>query len=148
MHGVDGHYGERVDLLAGLHRAELGSHRGTGASRQHDGGQHRAKLAHQNEGNDGAERALGSEAAQGVVTLQPEHHAGEAADQNYQEQRIGTDDPYLPYPQPRLIRREENVSDRVQQEQREVAEVDNAVEHKSAEPLNHFNDRHQAFFNF
>ena len=137
------HHGERVDLLGRLHRAQLGRHRRPGPRRDHQRRQHRPQLAHQHQRDHGAERALRAEAAQRVVALQAQHHPGERADKRHQHDRFGPDGPHLADRQPRLVRRRRRAPERVHQEQHEVAERGDIIDHQRAKALDHLhNSRH------
>ena len=49
---VEPHHAERVDLLAHLHRAELGGDGAAGAAGDHDGGQERRQLAQRQDADE------------------------------------------------------------------------------------------------
>jgi hypothetical protein len=71
---------ERGDLLAVALDAQLGREGGPGLADQHQGGEHRAELAHEGQGNQLAERAVGAIPAQHIIALEAEHQAREQAD--------------------------------------------------------------------
>jgi hypothetical protein len=54
--GVDGHHLHRGQLLGRLHEADLGRHRASGAARKQQAGHDRAKLAHEGQSHEDAER--------------------------------------------------------------------------------------------
>ena len=49
---VEAHHAERVDLLAHLHRAELGGDGASGTAGHHDGGQERRELAQRQDADE------------------------------------------------------------------------------------------------
>src|SRR6185369_12193040 len=81
-------HAQAVELLGGLHRADLGGDRRAGASGREKRRQHGTKLADQAQADDRAERVFRAEAHQRRVALQAQHHAdGDARDADDQDRQ-------------------------------------------------------------
>src|SRR6266571_9451929 len=89
--GVQRHHRERVDLLRDAHDADLSRQRRPGASGHHERRQDRTELPDERERDGGAEERLGAEAHEREVHLQSEHHPGEPARQQDDQQRAKAD---------------------------------------------------------
>src|SRR5216117_2209841 len=89
--GVQRHHRERVDLLRDAHDADLSRQRRAGASGHHERRQDRTELPDERERDGGAEERLGAEAHEREVHLQSEHHPGEPARQQDDQQRAKAD---------------------------------------------------------
>ena len=76
---IDRHHLQAGELLGGLHQADLGGEGGACTTGEQQGGDHRAQLTEQGEGNQRPQALLCAEILQYVVTLQGEHHADEQA---------------------------------------------------------------------
>ena len=86
--GIHRHHLEAGELLGRLHQADLGGEGRARTSGKQQGGDHRAQLPQQGEGDQGPQTLLGAEVLQYVVTLQGEHHADEETRHKYDGDRL------------------------------------------------------------
>ena len=77
----DAHRGERVELVADLHRAELGGDGGAGPAGENDGGHHRAELADHGDADHVGDEHARAEALQEHDALERERGAEQEAEQ-------------------------------------------------------------------
>src|SRR5262245_16388998 len=131
--GVDRHHAQPVELLGGDHGADLGCRGRAGAPGHQERGQHRAELAHQAQADDRAKRLRGTEALQGVVALEAEHHAdGQPADaddgQREEAQLVDLVDHVAQAP-----RRRDGIARHLEQEEPHGAEIADHARRRAAE---------------
>ena len=69
-HRIDGHHLHGRKLVGCAHQADLGGHRGAGATCKQQGGHHRAKLAEHRQGHHRAERSGAAEIGQHIVEFE------------------------------------------------------------------------------
>src|SRR5215813_4387614 len=120
---IERHHGERVDLLGDPHDADLGGQRRAGPPGDHQRGQHRAELADQRERDRRTEKRLRAEARERQIHLQAEHHAGEGASEDDDQERAIADVVHTVDEGARLERRRDH------REQGEREEAPETTEH-------------------
>src|SRR5438876_641110 len=127
-HGVQGHDHEGVDLLGDAHDAELGGEGRARQARDEDGREHGPELSHEGDPHGGAHGSLRANAPEGEEDLEAQGHAGEAAREDDNGERLEADEVDAPGEPAELEGWDEDQGHRLAEESAEAAERRDDVE--------------------